>query len=437
MLRLVWFAGIVLLSVLLATACNNRKSLVKRVVPGIPSALYSELTEADLSVILVCNGQFGMDTTAGDRGRCEPCLPMGATANGTMALRHARVLWTQAGRAPHDTAYRASGCITLAYEAALRDLTDDPTVAMEFALFRMASRNDSVRALGLRMMDSTLDARLQHDDKVAAERLLGTFARTVWERSQRMLERPPTLETHEWEREAHKLREAAPSLRRLPPIPRTSSRLGVSEAEWSARLFDMTATLTNDPARRSSWHRLALAPWVVLHRWTALDSAAKALLARAPNDSSVLPARALAAYKQITNPVYDQHAVMSAFDVALRYMPRADSLQYDSFDDVLRADDDEWRYGFLPADRLKLDQRGWAVLDPIWSTPVNEVRLAKRARIAEANYRYADIAATGQSGSEVHAGEMLMRRGARPTRYGPRNASATSEPCSGLEWRNG
>src|SRR6478672_112416 len=34
MLRLVWFAGIVLLSVLLATACNNRKSLVKRVVAG-------------------------------------------------------------------------------------------------------------------------------------------------------------------------------------------------------------------------------------------------------------------------------------------------------------------------------------------------------------------------------------------------------------------
>lgn len=410
-IRLFSLVGVVLVTLAVATACSSRTSLVKRVVPGVPTGRLAELTEATLATLLVCNAPYGMDVGNRTDGRCEPCMPLGATANGAIALRHARGLWTQMGRTPHDTAYQAAGCVTLAFEAALRELTDDPNVAMEFALFRMASRNDSVRALGLRMIDSALDARLLRNDNGAAERLLGTFARAVWERSQRMLERPPALETHAWERDAHRLREAAPALRRLPAIPRTSSRLGVSEAEWSARLFDMTATLTGDPARRSSWHRLALAPSVVLHRWGALDSAARALLVRAPNDSSVLPARALAAYKQIRNPVYDQPAVMSAFDVALRHMPRADSLQHDSFDEVLRQDDDDWRYGFLPSDRLKLDQRGWTVLDPIWSTAVNEVRLAKRARVAEANYRYADIAMTGQSGSEVKAGEMLVRRG--------------------------
>jgi hypothetical protein len=51
------------------------------------------------------------------------------------------------------------------------------------------------------------------------------------------------------------------------------------------------------------------------------------------------------------------------------------------------------------------------VLDPLWSTPVNEVRLARRARVAEADYRYADAAAPGQAGSETNAGTMFLRLG--------------------------
>ena len=77
-------------------------------------------------------------------------------------------------------------------------------------------------------------------------------------------------------------------------------------------------------------------------------------------------------------------------------MPRADSLRYDTFDELLTARDDEWRYGFLPSDRERMDKRGWKVLDPLWSTPVNEVRLARRARVAEADYRYADVAGPGR-----------------------------------------
>lgn len=405
---------LVLAASLSAAACS-RRSLAKRVVPGVSTGSVSELTESALSIILVCHDTLGLLASDGVRqgrvGQCRPCMPYGAMAEGRGALRHARALVEQAGRAPHDTAYLAAGCTTLAFETARRASPEDLTIDVDFALFRLASRNDSVRSLGITRIDSLVDSLIAHDRPAAAERVMGDFAMGMWGRAQRMLERPTTLSLHEWERDAHALTAGAPALRRLPAIPRTSPRIGVSEAEWAARLFSSTAALTRDSRRRSAWHRLALAPWVVLGRWAALDSAAKSMLVIAPNDSTVLPARALAAYKRIGSPVHDQPAAMALFDSALRHMPRPDSLAFDTFDDVLTRDDDNWRYGFLPSDRVQLDKRGWAVLDPIWSTPVNEIRLAKRARVAEANYRYADIAPNGQMGSETDAGIILLRRG--------------------------
>lgn len=103
--------------------------------------------------------------------------------------------------------------------------------------------------------------------------------------------------------------------------------------------------------------RLALAPWVVLEKWAALDSAARALLQRAPNDSALLPARALAAYRTMKRPVLESPPVMALFDSVIAHLPRADSVRYDSFDGVLTAEDDEWRYGFFPHQRIALDRR--------------------------------------------------------------------------------
>jgi len=47
----------------------------------------------------------------------------------------------------------------------------------------------------------------------------------------------------------------------------------------------------------------------------------------------------------------------------------------------------------------------------LWSTAINEIRLARRARIAEADYRHADITRPGESGSETPPGRILVQRG--------------------------
>jgi len=69
------------------------------------------------------------------------------------------------------------------------------------------------------------------------------------------------------------------------------------------------------------------------------------------------PARALAAYRRMKHPVAESPSVMALFDSALAHVPRADSLRYDSFDGVLSAEDDRWRYGFLPDERFALERR--------------------------------------------------------------------------------
>lgn len=392
---------------------SDVKSDVKLVLPHeLPRTKGVEFTESELALKLVCTDSLGMDATDVRVGRCTPCIPMGmATAGDGPALRHARALWTSLARAPYDTLYFGPKCVSLAYQLAKQARPDDPLIDVEFGLFRLASANDSLRTLALARIDSVLDSLVTAGRPEQAEKMLGFVARTVWDRAQRMLERPGALPLNDAERDAHDLAKGAPPLKQLPPLPRTSSRLGVSESEWAARLFHRTALLAGSRARASAWRRLALAPWVVLERWPALDSAANAMLTAAPNDSAVLPARALANFHRIKRPVYEAAAVMALFDSAMTHMPRADSLRYDSFDDLLAASDDEWRYRFLPNDRERLDQRGWRLVDPMWSTDVNEIRLAKRARVAEADYRYADVAEAGQAGSETPVGQMLLRRG--------------------------
>ncbi|MBL0938225.1 MAG: hypothetical protein IBJ03_04975 [Gemmatimonadaceae bacterium] len=154
-----------------------------------------------------------------------------------------------------------------------------------------------------------------------------------------------------------------------------------------------------------------------MSRWAALDSAAKDMLRWAPNDSALVMAGPLATYHLAGSNVSRLPEAEAAFQNASRYLPRVDSARFYDFDGILTRDDDEWRYGFLPNDRLDIDRRGWLVIDPMWSTPVNEVQLARMARMAEADYRYAQHARPGQSGSETPSGRVHMRRGAPSARW--------------------
>ena len=246
--------------------------------------------------MLVCNDSLGI---VGSRrvwdsivtraaARCVPCIPMGlksgnpsarsprASCGSTLAARHTtRPTSAPTARRWHSDTRRSAN-------------PDDPTIDVDFALFRLASANDSVRALGIARIDRTgrFAARRRH--RRDAERVLGLFANGVWERAQRQLERPTSLPLDEWENRAHELHRAR---RRFGNClrARASIRMEYAEAEWAARLYTRPRRLSDDPARRSAWHRLALAPWVVLRRWSVAGFGARAILATSPNDSTVLP----------------------------------------------------------------------------------------------------------------------------------------------------
>lgn len=398
-----------------AVACHQpQQPAVRRLLPTVPTGAFSELSDSHLAAIVVCHDTLGRPRVAGrfvEVNRCTPCIPYGLQAAADRSLAHARRLWLQGARAPYDTLDVGVGCARLAYQYARALRPNDDSLAVEIAIVHLADARDTLRARALTTLDSILQQRVAAGLSGAAAHMLSQLAAGMWDRAQRQLERPAEIDVHPLERAAHQLDRAAPVMMHIPAIPGTSSELGVSEAEWTARLYDAAARLTASPEERSRWMRLALAPWVVLEDWVALDSAASALLRRAPNDSALLPARALAAYRTMKRPVLESPAVMALFDSVVAHVPRADSARYDSFDGVLTADDDQWRYGFLPDERIALDERGWAVLDPLWSSPVNEIRLTRRARVAEADYRHADIAQPGEAGSETIPGQILLRRG--------------------------
>jgi len=404
----------------LATACR-RQAQVQRVLPGVSSGTFAELSESTLASMVICHDTLGRPDRPARREvvvtRCTPCVAYGLQASADKAVANARRLWVQRARAPYDTLDIGANCARLSYQYARVLKPTDDSLAVEIALVHLADERDSSRAVALHSIDSLLQQHISDGRHEPAINILSLLGLGIWERAQRQLERPSTIALHRLERRVHRLADSAPPFTQLPPIPRTSSALGASEAEWAARLFDRAARLSTSAPERSRLMRLALAPWVVLENWTALDSAARALLLFAPNDSSLLPARALSAYRSIRRPVFDSPAAMALFDRAVAHVPRADSLRYDSFDGVLSAEDDAWRYGWLPDTRMALDRRGWSVVDPLWSTPVNELRLARRARVAEADYRYADIAGEGVAGSETRPGEMWLRRGPLAARW--------------------
>jgi hypothetical protein len=407
------------LALLFAAACASNTS-VQRVIPGVSSGKYAELSESDLDAMVLCHDTLGRPDGP-ERltvvTRCSPCIPYGAKADLARSWGHARRLWLQRARAPYDSLDRTANCARIAYRYALDSAPNNDSLFADWTVFRLANEIESERRTALRELDERLRT-LEDDDRIdRAQTLLQLFAAGMWERAQRQLARPEDFDVSPIERRVHDLENGAPVLSRLPNIPATSKAFGVSEAEWVSAIYAQLARSTNEPAARARYVRLALAPWVTTANWRALDSAAHRLSRSAPTDSITTIAIALARYRSLRNPVSELPMAATLFDSALRAMPRVDSMRYDAFDGVLTASDDDWRYGFLPTDRLRLDLRGWAVLDPLWSTPANEIQLERRARVAEADFRYADITPNGQSGSETKVGHMLVRLGAPTDRW--------------------
>jgi hypothetical protein len=416
------------LTTLLVMSCRTpgrREDAVvgKRVgLPDFAPTMLRDVSESTLGYLTICADSLGrLGARHHDAQRCTPCVPLTARTSASDAARHARQLWQRAGRVPWDTLDLYGRCVDIAWGYAGAGSGVSPEVIGDMSSFRLASANDSVRADALRRLDAYLMQSLAAGDSSAARIALGIVARDQWTRAQVMLARPSTA-LSERERQARQLDRARDAYAILPAIPRTSSDLGESEAQWSVRLFTTLAFITPMPARTAA-HRQALAPWVALGEWSALDSASRVLLRTTPGDSVARVGVALAAAMRVVRPVMQQPGVMALFDSALAHMPRSDSSRYDGFDHVLSQDDDDWRRAFEPTRRASLELRGWLVLDPLWITPVNEIRLARRTRIALADFLYADVASVGRSGSETPAGRLLLR-------LGPPAARARVQPGS-------
>lgn len=422
--------GVLVACVVLAAAfaCRSQRVPVDRGV--IDAALPTQFAltplphvNDELARSLVCADSLGRTAARFPTRRCLPCFPPRVQDGALEAIVHARTLWTRTGTAPWAADDSTARCIDLAWSrAALLARRDSaaarvlatPAVVVDRARFHAASAVPLTRQLAFDSLDLALAEHLAAGDSAWTREALELLARATWSHAQALLARPGwRLDVVE-----HQVQELPATMRWrvLPPLPPQNDTFGVAEAEWSARLFDRLATIST-PASRHAWHRLALAPWVAMARWPSLDSAARALIGRAPGDSAVLPARALAAYQRMVRIVAQQPATDALFDSVLRALPNADAARYNAFDGVFTRADDAWRESFSPADRAQLDTRGWFVLDPLWTTTVNEVRLARRARMATADYLYADIAPPGTSGSATAAGRLLMRRGVPSARW--------------------
>lgn len=390
--------------------------------PGAPDAAPLEFSISDdakelaprgaaLANVLVCTDSLGQPMSEDAATHCVPCVPLNAQRVAADGQRHARRVWQQIAKAPYNSTDNNAQCVRLSYEFAMLADSIDPVLRREHAIFQLASADAPVRLQGLATLDSLLDHALVSRDTAAALRMLHELGMSVWERAQRMHVRPERIALDDREKQVHQLGRGARPFVRLPTIPSASDRIGASEARWTSRIFDAASALATADDARARYRRLAMAPFVMLADWQSLDSAALALLKVAPRDSVAGIAHALAMYKLQRRSLAAYRAIERAFNEAMQWMPRADSASYDNFDDVFTAEDDEWRYGFLPGVRQQLDRRAWAIVDPLWSTPVNELLLTRRARKAEADFRYADITRPGQSGSETYPGMLLVKGG--------------------------
>lgn len=374
----------------------------------------------ELSFLLISTDSLGRRPPLGRKivnAVLTQCMPLDAHDNPEVAVATARRHAERNQRVPFDSLTPVGMCGNLAWRLAIK-LSDTVPLRWkaEWAAWNLLHIRPSLRALALREFDADLVRFLAAGDTTSVRDALEYFAGEMWVRAQARLERPLQAVSDD-EQAVHRLDALIPPLTILPPVPPASRELGVSEAEWTARLYTRLAAFTPPPGR-SQVVRLALAPWVATRDWDALDSAATALQQHlAPRDSAVVMATALARYHKSGLALNRLDAVSAVFDSVVRLLPPSDSARYDGFDDVLTRDDDVWRYGFLPSTREAIERRGWLVLDPMWSTPVNELRLARRARMAEADYLYANVANPGQSGSETASGRMHVRRGAPSPRW--------------------
>ncbi|MEP6763081.1 MAG: hypothetical protein ABJB66_02160 [Gemmatimonadaceae bacterium] len=350
-----------------------------------------------------------------------PCKIPGAEAVRGVAIAHARNLWALRGSAPYEKPEKdptLAYCMWYAYEEAMHLSPQDPLIKTEYATMRLLATNKETRVEALRLIDDIVDSLIASGQTKSAVIAMTSTAKILWITTQRMLERPVGLNWFAEEKYFHSLANDALPVRALPALPKPSDRLGVSEAVWISSLYARSARLTTtNPALQASFVRNAIMPYVKMRDWKRVDSVAASFHDLPATDSVTRIAAALATQKRFTNSPTDQMTGMQAFDLALLHLPRADSVRYDSFDGLLGIADDEWRYEHLPSELQQLDLRGWSLLDPLWSTPVNEVRLAHRARMAEADFLYGVDASFGQSGSETPAGIMLMERGTPDERW--------------------
>jgi hypothetical protein len=406
--------AVVILVSVVAFACTSARSSVpilgrdlKRPIDG----------PVDLATLLICTDSLGIVVDEPKAALCTPCIPY---PNGTAletAVRHSRRLMAQAPSLPMVRDQRYLQCIRHGFDLSIAARRSSHALRAEAAGYEVFSQVSGIRADAIRSVDVTVDTLIAVDDSLHAAYIVELFARAIWERSQRLLSRAD-IGVDTIELEVHHLGKALKSLRRLPMPPAPSKVLGVSEAHWASALFSYSAQLAvRADSIRTRMTRLALAPYVVLEDWGSLDSAARVVLASHPRDSVAPIARALARFHRITHPMREYPVAMATFDSALRALPRVDSAAYDDFNEILKQQDDRWREQHFISDRIELDDRSWALFDPIWLTPVNELHLVRRARMADANFRYAHLAKSGQSGSEVPLGIILLRRGVPEVRW--------------------
>ena len=278
---------------------------------------------------------------------------------------------------------------------------DSARFAVNFAAANLSGFKESDRRRALAAIDTALAAARRVQGNSGVARVADSLATIFWMRYDRVAGRE-RQSTGEYVLPG----ELAPDV----DVPTTHFRVAHTSEKWpgaidylQAELLLRTALAADSADERSRRHMLRLL--VERDRWADLLDEARRQQRIAPSDPRPWLAEGLAAHR-LALPGVD-----AAFARALAASGAADSARLVAIARILPPADGDRIAQMTPAERGAFDRRAWSLVDPLWATPPNELRVEFLARVSYAELRWSGDYAHEERGADADAGLAYVRAG--------------------------
>jgi hypothetical protein len=272
--------------------------------------------------------------------------------------------------------------VTFALLAAVRAAPDSLAFRLSLARLQLQSENAAERGLARTEFSRMLRVAHEQGGRAGFAKWAEVIGIEFWNRYQRVASRAGLRDGR-----ALILPEERPefSLPMLPDVStyslvRPSSVPGEAEYQEAEELFRLAA----DSAPGEPLHSKRLyALLIEKNRWRELEGLAARRIRRDSSDGQAWLASALALHRTERPELADV-----AFTRALEQLAEATRRELDDLSRILTPADAQSRGQLAPALLTAFDRRSWHLLDPLWITPYNELRLELLARGAQSELRW-------------------------------------------------